>query len=124
MTTYMIVGARFRPPAQAILNSITPETSLYLRAEPSNEYDPNAIQVFIKTQDIPEFCHERLVQELEGTGKYLEDIQAQAEWHLGYIPKEIAALLRANLLVETEREYLGEFLFNYDNKPMIRIDLE
>ena len=49
MPTYLtpLVGAQFYPPAKLLLQWIPPLTPLILTPEPSNPYDPNAVQVFL-----------------------------------------------------------------------------
>lgn len=43
-----LVGMSHRLPANAVLGFLPPETSLYFVREPENQYDPNAIQVWLK----------------------------------------------------------------------------
>lgn len=88
-----IVGAKFRPPALAILQILPMGCPLEVRPEPGNAYDSNALQVIVKTSDIPEAAHEELGVRAAGFGKDLEEILAEPEHHLGYVPKELAAKL-------------------------------
>lgn len=83
-----IVGAFFRPPAKAILECLPAATPLVLRAEPTNEYDANAIKVCISTADIPPTALAAMEADLSGFGFAIDDILAQEEWHLGYIPRQ------------------------------------
>lgn len=53
MTTLAIVGARFRPPAQAILDNLSSGTKLLLRRQPDNPYDANAVQVLLPMECEP-----------------------------------------------------------------------
>lgn len=48
MTKFPLVGMSHRFPANPVLALLPPETELYLVREPDNQYDPNAIQVWIK----------------------------------------------------------------------------
>lgn len=127
MSNFPIVGARFRPPALALIQGLPPETNLYLRAEPQNPYDENAIQVFLKSEDLQNLTEEEtenLNQELASSGKDLEEILSEEEWHLGYVPKDLAQNLRLNSLVEISQEYQGKFSINFRGQPQIEIDLE
>jgi len=45
--TAPIVGMAFRPPSAKVLNQLAMGHSLECRRQPENEYDPNAIQVFL-----------------------------------------------------------------------------
>lgn len=45
---FPLVGMSHRFPANAVLGLLPPESPLYLVREPSNQYDPNAIQVWVK----------------------------------------------------------------------------
>jgi hypothetical protein len=60
MPKFPIVGMQFRPtegiPAPTIMSLLPPGSPLYLKRDPGNEYDANAIQVWIKNvaEVIPE----------------------------------------------------------------------
>jgi hypothetical protein len=99
--TYPIVGAFYRPPASAILSVLPVGTKLTLRAEPTNEYDPNAIAVYIETSEIKtivanEAAEKLLASEALNSGILLDEILSQPEHHLGYIPKALAAKIKLN----------------------------
>jgi hypothetical protein len=98
-TTMPIVGAFFRPPAKTLLDALAVGTPLTLKAEPTNNFDPNAIAVWLRSADIPEASHDFLEANLPASGHSIEDIMAQEYWHLGYIPKEMAAELKAHYVV-------------------------
>ncbi len=119
MPNYPIVGAHYRPPAKAILSGISPGTKLFLRAEPSNEFDVNAIQVLINTDEIKHEDHENLNSELSGYGQSIKDLQASDEIHLGYIPRQIAKVLKESGIVSNDVEYSGEYVLNFSGKPMV-----
>ncbi len=122
MTTYKIVGAHYRPPAKALIAGISQGTILTLRAEPTNPFDENAIQVLLKRENINESDHENLNSELSGFGKDIDDILSQPEWHLGYIPREIAKVLRESQIINLNTEYPCEFIINFSGIPMISLD--
>jgi len=119
MPNYEIVGSHFRPPAKGILAGISPGTLLHLRAEPSNQFDINAIQVLLKPENILKEDTENLNSELSGFGKDMSDLLIQESWHLGYIRKEIAKVLRESGIILTNEEYKAEFVINLAGKPMV-----
>jgi hypothetical protein len=51
--TGLMVGMHFRPPAKAVLEALPVGTTLWLRREPENPYDANAVQVLL-----PGFSHD------------------------------------------------------------------
>jgi len=84
-----IVGARFRPPSEAILRLLPLGFPLTLRREPSNKFDVNAIMVLIADEAaFNALPSEALANALEPFGKEPSDIVLP--WHLGYIPREDA----------------------------------
>jgi len=121
MPAYDIVGMRFRPPATGLVNGISTGQTLYLRAEPQNPYDSNAIQVILKSEEINPESYKNLNSELAGFGKDIDDILSIPEWHLGYIRKEVAKVLRDNQIVNEGTDIQGEFNLNFTGKPMISI---
>lgn len=123
MTTYEIVGAHYRPPAKALISGLSSGTKLCIHAEPENQFDINAIQVFLKSENILINDIDNLNVELSTSGKNINDIQDQERWHLGYIRKELAKDLRESNKVEIDKEYEGEFVIDFRGKPMIEIDL-
>ena len=123
MTTYEIVGSFYRPPAKALIAGISPGTKLMLKAEPNNQFDPNAIQVLLFTKDILHSDHEALNKELETSGKDIQDIMGADEWHLGFIRKELAKPLRESNIIKINKEYEGTFSIDFRGKPMVEIDL-
>ena len=128
MSTLPIVGSKFRPPAQALINGLPQGTKIYLRAEPQNRYDENAIQVILKTVDLENLEEEEvenLNQELASSGKNLdEDIIPFEEFHLGYVPKHLALNLRLNRNVVLDKLYPGEFKVSFRGAPQIEVELD
>lgn len=84
-----IVGQHFRPPAKALLACLPAGHPLFLRPQPNNEYDENAVQVLLRSSTIPtdEFLCDELETQLAGAGFDLETVRAEPEWHLGFLPK-------------------------------------
>lgn len=119
--TLPIVGAHFRPPAKAFVQSMAVGQPLALRREPSNPYDENAIQVIVVTAALDPCCHEELDTLARGFGHDLEGILGQEEWHLGYIPKEHAATL-ARTFDEHGKDVVGNFGYDAAGKPTVTFD--
>lgn len=96
---YEIKGAYYRPPAKAILSVLPVDTPLTLRHDPYGNTcgvahnDPNAIAIFVKSENIPKDSEDEkpLTLALANVGFTEELLRAQGEWHLGYVPKEFAA---------------------------------
>lgn len=121
MPTYPIVGAKFRPPANGILKSLPQNFPLYLYAEPSNQYDEHAIQVYLKSSDIQTNLYDILNEELQGFGKDINDILEQKNWHLGYVPKETAKILKETQVIQNDIEYQVKFSINFNGQPMVEL---
>lgn len=90
--TTQIVGAHFRPPAKALLACLPAGHPLYLRPEPTNEYDENAVQVLLRSDSLQPlvsepFIRDELERQLSGQGFDLESVLTEPEWHLGYLPR-------------------------------------
>ena len=120
--TYWIVGAFYRPPAKAILSVLPIGTKLTLRAEPTNEYDPNAIAVYIETSEIKTIVANKkaktlLASEALNSGILLDEILSQSEHHLGYIPRTIAVKIKLNSDVP------AKFTTSLDGKPSVIFNL-
>jgi hypothetical protein len=91
MSLLPIVGARFHPPAQAILCTLPVGTELELLPEPTNPYDANAIMVYVSGEAVP--ASEELDSLASGYGTNSVKIRETPYHHLGYIPRGIAAQL-------------------------------
>jgi hypothetical protein len=88
--SFLIVGAFFRPPAKAILASLAGQTPLWLVPEPDNNYDPHAVKVTVRTEDVGDSSIAALGEALPNFGHDLDSFFAEPEWHLGYIPRNSA----------------------------------
>ena len=117
--TLSIVGAKYRPPAEAILGVLAIGTPLTLRPEPTNPADSNAKAVWVRTSDI---SNEAFVALDDGRLKRftmtIKDLALRDEWHLGYISKEVAA--KFALHSEIQAEFVLSLNHGY---PMIRFQL-
>jgi len=83
--TSLLVGMHFRPPAKTLLASLPSGTPLRLQPEPENPFDPLAVAVFVSPAAFPASQLPILESALPNNGFTLEEIQAQNEWHLGYV---------------------------------------
>jgi len=117
-----VVGAFYRPPAKLVLDTIPVGTPLFISAEPDNAFDANACAVWIETTAIPASALPALEEKLPSFGLELDDFLQAEQWHLGYIKKEIAAVLRAHGVVQDDTALSGEFAM-FNNKPGIKIEV-
>jgi hypothetical protein len=122
MTTHTLplVGAHFRPPAKAILQVLPAGIELILRAEPTNPYDANAVQVLCASSVIPQEAHEELGVFALGYGYDLAQILAQDEWHVGYVKATEASWLQPHIKQDTKCKF--GFLMN--GNPAVIVELE
>jgi hypothetical protein len=125
---YPIVGAHFRPPAKIILQFLPMNAPLVCEREPSNEFDSNAIAVFVQPSAIPESVREELGQQSAGFGYSLDDIMAAPRWHLGYVPAKFTAELAAAMDnqprsdLSTPPQALGKLCCDSKGKPAVMLD--
>lgn len=84
----LLTGARFRPPAELLLQHLPTGTEVELRPEPENPYDPEAVGVWVEPRQIPESEHQALAEELPGAGWTLPDLLSAEPIQLGYIATE------------------------------------
>ncbi len=85
--TFLIVGARFRPPAEDVLNNLPVGQPLILRRQPDNPYDENAIAVLVTVRETPDAVRGIINEHFDEESSIPEDL------HLGFIPREYAKLL-------------------------------
>ena len=117
--TLPIVGAFFRPPAKALIEVLAIGTPLFLIAEPDNPYDSNAIAVFLESANIPISAHPILEETLPPFGFSIEQILSQDAWHLGYVPKEMAAKITAQGILGSD-PYPVTFSTSANGGPRVR----
>ena len=115
---YLIVGAKFRPPARALLDTLANGTRLVARRESTNQYDANAIQIVLPAGFETNNAMSIAVQDY---GKSIEEIQAAPEWHLGYIPREHAASLGPAMDEAKKPELEGTLTFSAQGLPCFRL---
>lgn len=132
--TTSLVGAHFRPPAKALLACLPSAHPLWLRPEPSNEYDENAIQVLLLSAELPtdEAFWDEATIHLTGAGFDKETILGEPEWHLGFLPKaakntpfdletNIAHQLAVGAACGPEGQVSATLSFDSAGKPMVQI---
>jgi len=83
--TIPLVGAGFRPPAKQVLTVLPLGFELSLKAEPDNEYDPNAVAVFADMGNYPISRVELLDAVLSGTSFATSDVCSNGDMMLGYL---------------------------------------
>ena len=95
--SHPLVGQKFRPPATALLSILPDHTACWLQAEPTNQHDPNAIQVWLAGCTIPDAAQEELEARLAGLYQEPPSFEQVREeiWHIGYIKATDAAELKA-----------------------------
>lgn len=118
--TLPIVGAFYRPPAQILLNALPIGAQLTLFAEPTNPYDANAIAVWVSISAFTSATLASIEPALADCGLSLDALKEQAEWHLGYLPKEFAAQLKANGTVKDDTPVGVTFATNPAGRPHVR----
>ncbi len=123
MIGYLIVGAKFRPPARGLLDTLPLGARLLARREGSNAHDANAIQVLVRSEDFQPVSKEMEIA-CEGFGFGARQLESQPEWHLGYIPREKAAELAPRLDALGLSELEGQLSFSAQGLPLIALPAE
>lgn len=121
MADYPIVAERFHPPATALMEAIAIGTPLILHAEPENPYDPNAVAIWLESKDIGDAAKVKLEDSLPRYGYTVEQVVEGGPWHLGYIPRELAKVMREQNTVVVDSPTLGTFTLSPMGKPRVRI---
>jgi hypothetical protein len=118
MNLYPIVGAHYRPPAKAILQSLPGGCELELVPEPTNEFDCFAVKVVVLTKNIE--LDDNLEVLADPYGFSLQEIGEAEEWHLGYIPRTESEGVSGRLHGERGR---GTLAFDVKGKPQIATEV-
>ena len=124
--TVALVGMHFRPPAKLLLASLPGGTELTLRAEPDNAYDAKAMQVWVRSGQLPEGQYEQLAQKLPGAGFTLEDVLGQSEWHLGYIADSDGKACKKSGLPgnqEVAGATSGRLAFSAEGEALVQVEV-
>jgi hypothetical protein len=124
-----LVGMHFRPPAKAILQHLPADCPLQVVPEPDNAHDEHALQVFVKSADIPASQHEDLASAAQLFGHSIEDILAQEQWHLGYVKATEALHLQPRIMqlaADTNTDEIcvpATLTFGASGKPLVTMEL-
>jgi hypothetical protein len=87
-TNYMslLVGAHFRPPAKAVIESLPAGAELTLEPEPENQYDEYAIKVLVRAEAVPASQQDDLREKCLLMGADWDELLLATEpLHLGYL---------------------------------------
>jgi hypothetical protein len=127
-----IVGAKFRPPAAGVLSVLPGSASLIVRREPSNPYDPNALQVLVPADVLAALPQPQLLAAIEGFGFTLGEAgpgqivtndyarsPLEMPLHLGYVPRTEAATLAGAFDKVGVSEVPAELTFATDGAPRV-----
>lgn len=121
-TIATLVGMHFRPPAKAILQCLPKGAALRIVPEPHNQYDANALAVWVDAEAVPASEHDTLNTLAIPFGYSADDIIAQGEWQLGYIARQEAEILVGAVNEALERHALRASLaFSGDGKPRVEL---
>lgn len=89
--TTILVGVHFHPPAKTLLACLPAGLPLWLRAEPENPYDPDAILVLLEPETLGRLVGERpeiarrLEDALPAQGATLEQVISSGPLQLGHV---------------------------------------
>lgn len=113
-----IVGGRHHPPSLALLNVMPVGQPLEVVPEPDNQFDPNAIAVWLDGREllIPFPPNDDIESRFQGFGFSSETIFSEY-WKLGFIPKEKAKDIILNGPV------LGKFCVGSNGGPRVEFEL-
>lgn len=110
-------------PAKLLVESLATGAKLELVREPGNEYDPNAVQVWMPQAALPEGWNQKGGEfeiKLAGFGWTLEMVEAAPELMLGFVGKEFAEHISP--LMEEENEFEATFAVSGKGKPLVKVD--
>lgn len=121
--TLPIVGSFYGPqrgsPSKTLIEVLAIGTPLLLIAEPDNPADSNAIAVYVESKHFSDAAKLTLAETLPNSGFSLDQILAQDAWHLGYVPKNMAATLTAQGALGAE-PYPVTFALSSSGAPRVR----
>lgn len=113
-----IVGARYRPPADAILRILPYGHPLSLIAEPTNLADPNAIRVDAEVLELPREAFDLLQDVFAALAEH--GLPVAKHIALGYLPAAVAAHLTQNGFPLTRVP--ATFILSPTGKPHVKFD--
>lgn len=112
------------PPAKLLIKFAPGGAPLTLEREPGNEYDVNAIKVWIEPTAFSEEDLEEgseFESELAGYGRTLEEFAETPAFRLGYVGKEWAAAIAP--LMDGVAEPKASFYVRGDGKPGVIVEI-
>lgn len=124
---FLIVGARFRPPAQDVLMALPAGADLILRRQPDNPYDENAVAVMVQLfSEIDGYYLDSISETVKGIlDNHFTEEEKPTFLHLGFIPRERAAGLAPRIDLQADPDTMiapdvpGKLTFATNGAPMI-----
>lgn len=83
--TTLITGGFGKVPGGAVQQVLAKDTRLEIIPEPTNPYDPHALQVWVSVEEIPQSQMQELADRLEGTGWDIAAVMAEGSIQLGFV---------------------------------------
>lgn len=117
-------GMHFYPPAKLLITMLPTGCALQLEREPGNEYDANAIKVWLEPGSIPE---EHLAAggdfefKLAGYGRSLEEFMETPQIMMGHIARELAEHIAP--LLDAGRSASAKFAVSGAGKPQVIVEV-
>lgn len=116
-----LVGSYYYKPATALLQSVPSGTPLDLRPEPFNQYDENAVAVWLSPSHIPVVQRGLLEPILAGFGFSLEELLEEGPRQVGHLAKEFAAQLQSPIILGKLSSAI--LTFTGSGKPQVIVEL-
>lgn len=136
--TGILVGSHFHPPAKVLLEHLPQGAALQLVPEPDNPYAPegDALQVFIRPDQIPASQEAELALKLPGMGQDWDELKAEnLPMSLGHVgtsdgkPMLKAKMLRTDL--SSNKDFLAhmgpdgcEARLEFDGSGLFLVSIE
>lgn len=122
--TGAVVGQRFRPPAPLIYESLGINTPLILVRQPENQYDPNAVQVFIEKAYIDEETLQEAQNILTVNNPGVDlDLLFPDPVMLGYINREAAAVMAGTMDAKGAEQYDAMLIADVSGKLIVEVNI-
>lgn len=83
--TTLITGGFAKVPGGAVQQVLAKGTELQIVPEPTNPYDPHALQVWVSVEEIPQSQMQELADRLEGTGWDMAAVMEAERIQLGFV---------------------------------------
>lgn len=119
-----LVGGRFRPPGDTVLQLLPAGAALVVQREPENPYDPNAISLRVANlaEEYPDI-YTAAVEEMKEREQYDEEEGLPDPMHVGYVPRENAAMMVETIdgAIAREEPVTAVLIFSPSGSPMVEI---